>query len=735
MKNLKTIYILLLFIFLLLWSFVSYQIYSNSKSKLIKKEYLTLRSISTITGNSITDFTTKTFDDLGTLVSFPGIQKMSPQGKMMLKKYFLNHSNLYEGITRLDSNGVILYTISDNREKAIGKNVSFQKHNREILKDRVPNVSDIFKTVQGFWAISFAYPIYDKDGNFLGVISLLVKPETIFNKFLLPQSYLEQERVYLVSNDGRILYSPVKSELGIKLNRFNKANPKMEFFSSLGDKVNHETTFIDSSNGRVAVENLATVSSIKLTNRDWFLVLSVPKTFALKEMDEFQSRFSLLDFLLIIFVIVITFVLYHNDSLAKRKLIEQKELFEIVSNKTGILVYDVDLLSNDVIVEGSTEGVIGYDHSELSKFTLDKMKSLIHPEDRDTYEKYIEDLINQKSESGTLEYRIRNKKGRYVYVEDNFSFLKNSEGNIVRKIGSLKDITFKKVAEEELLKYDRELELLVEERTKALEKVARDLEIEIDEKKRREIELEEAKRKADAANKLKSEFLAQISHEIRTPINTILSHASLVRLDLDDQMDEDMATSFKAIENASQRIVRTVELILNMADLQTGSYEAHFHKYDLYSDILRRLSLELMPLAERKGLQLIIEPPEVDTTAYIDEFSMRQILSNLVDNSIKYTEKGFVKVMFKRDEKERLVVSISDTGIGIKKEYLPHLFDAFSQEMQGYTRKFEGNGLGLALVKKYAIINKIDITVETEVGKGTTFNLIFNNVEPSNEEV
>jgi signal transduction histidine kinase len=162
-----------------------------------------------------------------------------------------------------------------------------------------------------------------------------------------------------------------------------------------------------------------------------------------------------------------------------------------------------------------------------------------------------------------------------------------------------------------------------------------------------------------------------------------------------------------------------------MADLQTGSYDAHFHKYDLYSDILRRLSMELIPLAENKHLEFILETPEVNTTVVVDEFSMRQIFSNLIDNAIKYTEKGSVKISFSRDEQNRLVVSIADTGIGIKEEYLPYLFDAFSQERQGYTRKFEGNGLGLALVKKYAVINNIDISIDTEIEKGTTFNLIF----------
>ncbi|MFA3784040.1 ATP-binding protein [Melioribacteraceae bacterium 4301-Me] len=113
-----------------------------------------------------------------------------------------------------------------------------------------------------------------------------------------------------------------------------------------------------------------------------------------------------------------------------------------------------------------------------------------------------------------------------------------------------------------------------------------------------------------------------------------------------------------------------------------------------------------------------------------DEYSVFQIFHNLIHNAIKYTNEGEIEVNAKRDENNNLIVEVRDTGIGIAcecttscKEYLPRLFQPFSQEEQGYTRKYEGNGLGLALVKRYCEINKAAIEVNSTKGKGTTFKL------------
>ena len=247
----------------------------------------------------------------------------------------------------------------------------------------------------------------------------------------------------------------------------------------------------------------------------------------------------------------------------------------------------------------------------------------------------------------------------------------------------------------------------------------------ITDRKRAEYALIEAKENAEKSDRLKTEFLAQMSHEIRTPINALLSFANMIREEVEDKVDEDLKEGFKIIDIEGKRVIRTVDLILNMAQLQTDSYVPSVQMIDLYTDVIAGAFDEYEQIAADKGLQFLLMKKTDNTLAMADEYSMRQIVTNLIDNAVKYTAKGKVEVIIERDEDERLLIQIADTGIGISKEYLPILFTPFSQEEHGYSRKFDGNGLGLALVKKYCELNNAEISVESEKGKGSTFTIIF----------
>jgi PAS domain S-box-containing protein len=264
--------------------------------------------------------------------------------------------------------------------------------------------------------------------------------------------------------------------------------------------------------------------------------------------------------------------------------------------------------------------------------------------------------------------------------------LKNGEGDITGNLAVISDITGLKNYEEELIL---------------------------------------AKDKAERSDRMKTEFLAQMSHEIRTPINTILSFASLIEDNVSEYLDEDLKSSFNLMNSAGNRIIRTIDLILNMSDLVTGNYEYKPRKINLDNGVLSRVKEQFKPLAAEKNLEFSVNLETDDTFIYADEHSIYNIVESLVDNAIKYTQSGSVIINLSRSENNNFVMEVIDTGVGIAQEYLPSLFKPFSQEQQGYTRKYEGNGLGLALVKGYCDLNNAEISVQSEKNKGTTFTIVF----------
>jgi signal transduction histidine kinase len=275
--------------------------------------------------------------------------------------------------------------------------------------------------------------------------------------------------------------------------------------------------------------------------------------------------------------------------------------------------------------------------------------------------------------------------------------------------------------------YKNELKRMVEDRTEELNRVNKSLEEDLQIRKRIEEKLIDAIEKAEKSEKIKSNFLAQMSHEIRTPLNTILSFSFLIRDEVKNKVSEDLNQGFDAIYNAGKRVIRTIDLILNMSDVQAGAYEILPIKINILSDVLEKILREYSSEISKKNLHVEIIKLTDNFNVVADMNSVSEIFSQIIDNAFKYTSKGKIQIDILRNEFGYLKTIISDTGIGISKEYLPNIFGEFSQEEMGYTRSFEGNGLGLALVKKFCELNNIEISVESTKEVGTTFFLTFNN--------
>ncbi len=238
-------------------------------------------------------------------------------------------------------------------------------------------------------------------------------------------------------------------------------------------------------------------------------------------------------------------------------------------------------------------------------------------------------------------------------------------------------------------------------------------------------ELQEAKEEAEKSDRLKSEFLAQMSHEIRTPIHIMLSNTELIKEDIGDKLSPELLFSFNSIKMAGQRMIRTTELIINMSEIHAGTYKLSPSKFLLGKEVLLPLYSEFAIYAKEKGLEFVFEFDSDDPELLVDKYSIHQIFSNLIDNAIKYTPKGKIIIIIGKDTDSRSKVEIRDTGIGISEEYFPSLFKPFTQEEQGYSRKFEGNGLGLALVKEYCDLNDFELNVESKKGEGSVFSVVI----------
>ena len=236
-----------------------------------------------------------------------------------------------------------------------------------------------------------------------------------------------------------------------------------------------------------------------------------------------------------------------------------------------------------------------------------------------------------------------------------------------------------------------------------------------------------AKNEAERSNKLKTEFLAQISHEIRTPISILLNYSSLIKEHFQPKEDSDISDYFNVITNAGKRITRTIDLTLNMSEIIRGNYQPNYETFDINKEILKGLHSEFQSTANVKNLDLIFEGYDERILVYTDKYTATQIFQNLIDNAIKYTKSGFVKIKCKSNS-EFITVSIIDSGEGISKEFQKAMYEPFRQEEQGYTRKYEGAGLGLSLVYKYCELTGAKIDVISKKGEGTNFTVTFTKV-------
>jgi PAS domain S-box-containing protein len=362
----------------------------------------------------------------------------------------------------------------------------------------------------------------------------------------------------------------------------------------------------------------------------------------------------------------------------------------------GFFIYRADESMELLYVNQSTCEIYGCNTvEEFRELTGNNFKGMVHPEDYDTIQNSITEQISQPSNRRSIDYvvyRIIRKDGSVRWVDDYGHFATLPGYGEVYYV-FIEDITENRLAEEE---------------------------------KEKARNLAYALEQAEQANNSKSAFLSNMSHEIRTPITAILGMNEMIQRETDNSVILEYSEN---IRKAGVSLLGIISDILDFSKIENGKMTLENEEYSLSSLIVDLYNL-VQFRAEAKGLELSFKvDPHLPSHLYGDEIRIKQIITNLLTNAVKYTDQGRVVFEISLKEKKKdfvsYEVSVTDTGIGIREEDIERLFEPFDRLDLKKTRSIEGTGLGLAITRQLLSLMDSELKVESQYEKGSRFSFVI----------
>ncbi|PKL85500.1 MAG: hypothetical protein CVV22_07225 [Ignavibacteriae bacterium HGW-Ignavibacteriae-1] len=415
-----------------------------------------------------------------------------------------------------------------------------------------------------------------------------------------------------------------------------------------------------------------------------------------------------------------------NDMLLQQEIIQSESQFRALFNQASVAILLMDKMQF-IDCNPKAEELFGYSRDQIVGLTPDKLSPKFQSEGLNSIEIAQEYVMRAlKGESAVFEWKHLNSKRELIDVEVSLNRIPIKDSFILQAF--LIDITDRKQYERKIIEINKELENRVADRTKQLETALNELNYENDERKRTQVELVRTQddllavlSKEKSLNELKSRFIAMVSHEYRTPLTVILSSTYI----LDKLYEKNDEVSFKKnlelIRLSIQSLTKLLDDVLVFEKPTTKDWQATYNTIELCTFVGSIIDEIKMTIGKNRIVN--VQSTNKKILIECDQLSLRNIISNLVANALKYSNDDTSVDISIIDSQTSVNMQIKDYGIGIPEKEIESVFDPFHRSRNVGNKP--GTGLGLAIVKKYVDLINGSISLESEEGKGTTFNLKF----------